>query len=33
MSTQKNIRAYLNTNDIATTMTGYVNENRWGAKT
>lgn len=31
MSTQKNIRAYLNTNDIATTMTGYVNEERWGA--
>ena len=31
MSTQKNIRAYLNSKDIATTMTGYRNsERRWG---
>lgn len=29
MSTKKNIRAYLNWTDIATTMTGYRNSERW----
>lgn len=29
MSTKKNIRAYLNSKDIATSMTGFVNKERW----
>lgn len=32
MPTQKNIRVYLNNNDIATKMTGYLNSTRWWSK-